>query len=161
MKINRKIGLAVGAGVLSVGIFGVAGFAYFESNVAPVSDTAVVTQPVATPDPSASAAPMPDQTKPDALRQLAKGLTESAATYLGVAPTDLATQLKAGKSLADIATATAGRSRDGLVAALTTAATTKIDAAVTDGTLTTDQAAMAKQKLSAEIAKLVDRTGHK
>ena len=159
MKINRKIGLAVGAGVLSVGIFGAAGYAYFGSSVAPAPDTAVVTQPVATADPST--APMPDQTKPDALKQIAKGLTESAATYLGVAPKDLATQLKAGKSLADIATATAGKSRDGLVAALTTAATTKIDAAVTDGTLTTDQATMAKQKLSAEIAKLVDRTGHK
>jgi len=161
VKINRKIGLAIGAGVLSVGIFGAAGYAYFESSATPPPDSAVVTEPVVTPDPSASAAPMPPQTKPDALKQIAKGLTASAATYLGMTPMDLATELKAGKSLANIATATPGKSRDGLVAALTTAANTRIDAAVTDGTLAADQATKAKQKLSAAIATVVDRTGHK
>ena len=49
-------------------------------------------------------------------------------------------------------------SRDGLVAALTADANAKIDAAVMDGTLTAEQAATAKQRLSAEIAKLADRT---
>lgn len=161
MKINRKIGLAIGAGVLSVGIFGAAGYAYFESNVSPAPDTAVTTEPVATPDPSASVAPMPDQKSTSGLKQIARELIASASGYFGMTSTDLATQLKAGKSLADIATATAGKSRDGLVAALTTTANAKIDAAVTDGALSADQAAMLKQKLSAEIAKLVDRTGHK
>jgi hypothetical protein len=74
---------------------------------------------------------------------------------------DLMTQVKSGKSLADAANASSDRSRDGLIAALTTAASAKIDAAVADGTLGADQAKMAKQKLSAEIAKLVDRAGHK
>jgi len=73
---------------------------------------------------------------------------------------DLMAQLKAGKSLADVATATAGKSRDGLVAALTSAASTKIDAAVSDGTLGAEQATTAKQKLSAEISRLVDRASH-
>lgn len=90
-----------------------------------------------------------------------KGLTESAAGYLGMKPMDFMTQLKADKSLADVATGTAGKWRDGLVAALTSAASAKIDAAVADGSLGADQATMAKQKLSAEIAKLVDRAGHK
>ena len=44
----------------------------------------------------------------------------AAATYIGIAPADLKTQLAAGKSLADIAVAN-GKTRDGLVAALTAA----------------------------------------
>lgn len=160
MKVNRKVGLALGAGVLSVGIFGAAGYAYFESTATPPANTAAV-QPVATPEPSASPDPMPAQPAPYGMKQISKDLITSAATYLGMKPLDLTTQLKAGKSLADIATATAGKSRDGLVAALVTEATTKIDAAVADGKLAEARAAMAEQKLPNEIATLVDRTGHK
>lgn len=119
-----------------------------------------ISAPVVTPDASVAPAPVPDQTAPNALKEALKGLTVTAAQYLGVQPMDLATQLKAGASLAAIASATPGRSRDGLVAALTATANTKIDQAATAGALTTDQAATAKQKLSGEISRLVDRTGH-
>ena len=85
------------------------------------------------------------------MRDLLKGLTDSAAVYLGMKPVDLMTQLKAGKSLADVAKTTPGKSRDGLVAALTNAASAKIDTAVSDGTISADQATTAKQKLSSEI----------
>ena len=108
----------------------------------------MLTAPVATPDPAASTAPAPDQAKPDALKQIAKSLTESAATYLGLKSIDLATQLKAGKSLADLAAAKAGKSRDGLIAAVTAAAKAKIDTAVAVGTLSAAQAAMSKHRLS-------------
>jgi len=160
VKINRKIGLAIGAGVLSVGVFGAAGYAYFESSITPPADTAAV-EPVATPASSASADPMPPQPAPYGMKELGKDLIAASATYLGMKPMYLAAQLKDGKSLADVATATTGKSRDGLVAALTTAATAKIDASVTDGTLTAGQAAMVKQKLPAAIMTFVDRTGHK
>lgn len=159
MKINRKIGLAIGAGLLSVGVFGAAGYAYFESTATPPGTAAVA--PAPTTGPSASPDPMPAQPAPYGMKQIAKDLIGSAATNLGMKPMDLMTQLKAGKSLADIANATAGKSRDGLVAALTADANTKIDAAVADGTLIEAQAAMARQKLPTEIATLVDRTGHK
>ena len=161
MKISRTAGLAIGAGVLSVGIFGAAGYAYFESATPSVPPTAVIDQSVTRVTPAASPAPTTAPAAANPLHDLLKGLTDSAAADLGMKPMDLMTQLKTGKSLADVATATAGKSRDGLVGALTTAATAKIDAAVSDGTITADQATTAKQKLSTEISKLVDRTGHK
>jgi hypothetical protein len=160
VKINRKLGLAVGAGVLSVGIFGAAGYAYFETT-AQSAPSAVTTPAVTSDTPAASPEPTSAPVAAKGMHDLVKGLTDTAATYLGMKPVDLMTQLKAGKSLADVANATPDKSRDGLVAALSTAASAKIDGAVTDGTLTADQATTAKQKLSAEIAKLVDRAGHK
>ena len=47
-------------------------------------------------------------------------LITAAATYIGITAADLRTQLAAGKSLADIAVAN-GKTRDGLIAALTAA----------------------------------------
>ena len=47
-------------------------------------------------------------------------LLAAAATYLGITPADLRTQLVAGKSLADVALAN-GKTRDGLIAALVAA----------------------------------------
>jgi hypothetical protein len=63
---------------------------------------------------------------------------DAAATYIGVTATELRTQLAAGKTLATIATDN-GKTVDGLKAALTTAATKDLDAAVTAGKLTAAQ----------------------
>jgi hypothetical protein len=63
---------------------------------------------------------------------------DAAATYIGVTTTELRTQLAAGTTLAAIATAN-GKTVDGLKAALTTAATNDLDAAVTAGRLTAAQ----------------------
>src|SRR5438105_2039450 len=64
----------------------------------------------------------------------------AAATYLGTTTADLRTKMQAGQTLAQIAAATGGKSRDGLVAALTADAKAKIAAAQTAGTITADQA---------------------
>lgn len=85
-------------------------------------------------------------------------LLKTATAYLGLEPKVLATQLHAGKSLGEIAATTAGKSRDGLVKALTDAATAKIDAAVTAKTITADQATTLKSGLATHVAHLV---GHK
>src|SRR6266702_7148820 len=63
---------------------------------------------------------------------------DAAASYLGLTEAELRTQLEGGKTLAQVATAQ-GKSLDGLVTALTDAATTKLDAAVAAGRLTSDQ----------------------
>jgi hypothetical protein len=63
---------------------------------------------------------------------------DAAATYIGISATDLRTQLEAGKTLAAVATAN-GKTADGLTAALTTAAKSDLDAAVTAGKLTQAQ----------------------
>src|SRR4029078_5568639 len=83
----------------------------------------------------------------------------AAATYLGMTEADLQTKLRAGQTLAQIANATAGKSRDGLVSDLVADATAKIDAAQTAGKITADQATQEKSNLSTRIGQLVDSPG--
>jgi len=83
----------------------------------------------------------------------------AAAAYLGTTTADLQTKMRAGQTLAQIANATAGKSRDGLVSALVADATAKIDAAQKAGTITADQATQLKANLSTRLAQLVDNTG--
>ena len=85
----------------------------------------------------------------------------AAATYLGTTEADLETKLRAGQSLAQIANATAGKSRDGLVNALVADATAKIDAAQTAGKITADQATQQKSNLSTRIGQEVDNVGRR
>ena len=82
----------------------------------------------------------------------------AAATYLGTTTSDLQTKIRAGQTLAQIANATAGKSRDGLLNALVADATAKIDAAQTAGRITADQATQLKSNLSTRLAQLVDTT---
>jgi len=81
-----------------------------------------------------------------------------AATYLGTTTADLRTKMQAGQTLAQIAAATSGKSRDGLVAALTTEAKAKIAAAQTAGTITADKATEETNELATEIPNFVDST---
>ena len=83
----------------------------------------------------------------------------TAATYLGTTAADLETKMRAGQTLAQIANATAGKSRDGLLNALVADATAKIDAAQKAGTITADQATQLKANLSTRMSQLVDNTG--
>jgi len=82
----------------------------------------------------------------------------AAATYLGTTTADLRTKTQAGQTLAQIAAATAGKSRDGLVAALTADAKAKIPAAQAAGTITADQATQLGNGLADRITRLVDST---
>ncbi|HEY3218775.1 MAG TPA: hypothetical protein VGK15_06785 [Candidatus Limnocylindria bacterium] len=83
----------------------------------------------------------------------------AARTYLGITPTDLMTQLRAGKSLGEIANATAGKSRDGLIATLVTQANAKIDKALQDAKVSAAQATELKTGVTAAVTQLVDRKG--
>jgi hypothetical protein len=89
-------------------------------------------------------------------RNLIGDAEATAATYLGTTEADLETKTGAGQTLAQIANATAGKSRDGLLNALVTDATTKIDAAQKAGTITADQATKLKTNLSTRLAQLID-----
>jgi len=83
----------------------------------------------------------------------------AAREYLGVPQADLIKALREGKSLGDVANATAGKSRDGLIAYLTTVANTKIDKAATDGKVSAEQAAALKAQVGPAVTALVDRKG--
>lgn len=81
---------------------------------------------------------------------------QAALTYLGITQQQLMDQLKTGESLGEVAAATPGKTRDGLIAALTAAESTRIDKAVTDGKLTAADAAAAKAKVAERITLMVD-----
>lgn len=84
-------------------------------------------------------------------------MLQTAREYLGSATLqEVTAAMRSGKSLGDIANEK-GKGRDGLVAALTVAANTRIDQAVANNRLTVDQAATLKTKVTAEIAAFVDR----
>jgi len=82
---------------------------------------------------------------------------QAAATYLGATVADLETKTDAGQSLAAIANATSGKSRDGLIQALVADATAKIERAKTNGTITATRATALEAGLTARITAHVDR----
>ena len=82
----------------------------------------------------------------------------AAANYLGLTESALATQLEAGKTLAQVAGATSGKSVAGLVDALVAAEKTEIAAAVTAGRLTQAQADQILPTLQARFTALVNGT---
>src|SRR5207302_2448145 len=85
-------------------------------------------------------------------------MLQTARDYLGgLTLTDVTTAMRSGKSLGDIAK-DQGKSRDGLVQALTTAANTRIDTSGADNKLTAEQATALKTEAAAEMATFVDRT---
>jgi hypothetical protein len=85
------------------------------------------------------------------------GLLKAAATYLGVTNAQLVTDLRAGKSLAQVATAK-GKSVDGLEQALLAALKQKVDAAVAAGRLPAARAQKLLERAPAHIERLVNRS---
>lgn len=81
----------------------------------------------------------------------------AAAAYLGTTEADLRTKQQAGQTLAQIAVA-AGKTRDGLIAAMVADGNAKIDAALAAGTITAAQATAGKTALTAHVTAEVDQT---
>jgi hypothetical protein len=87
------------------------------------------------------------------------GAMQAAASYLGLTPAQLRTDLGAGKSLSDIASATSGKTVQGLEAAITTAMQQDIQKAVSAGTMTQQQATARQQQLQTFVQQFVTRKG--
>jgi len=81
----------------------------------------------------------------------------AAATYLGMTQDQLLTQLRSGKSLADVAKAQ-GKTVSGLEDAITSSAQTQLDQAVKAGKLTQTQADEIMSELKSHLDDLVNRT---
>lgn len=90
------------------------------------------------------------------LRQFVGDVLKESASYLGLSADQLKQQLASGKSLGEIANATPGKSRDGLVRDLDDAAAARIKAAVEAGKIKPDQAEQLRTKVDEAIVKLVD-----
>jgi len=80
----------------------------------------------------------------------------AAATYLGISQSALIAQLQSGKTLAQVAEATGGKSTAGLVAALVAAEQAELAAAVKAGSLTQAQADQIASGLQARVTALVN-----
>lgn len=81
----------------------------------------------------------------------------AAADYLGLSVAELRNRLANGQSLADVAKAR-GKSVDGLKQAILDAVKKTLDAAVSGGTLTKDQAKTILDRFEARLDDLVNRT---
>lgn len=83
---------------------------------------------------------------------------QAAATYLGVSVSDLMTKLEAGKTLAQVADATSGKSASGLIDALVKAEQDELAQAVKDGRLTQAQADGISAGLKDRVTAMVNGT---
>jgi hypothetical protein len=86
-----------------------------------------------------------------------RGVLGVAATYLGLTRSQLAAELRTGKSLAQVATARA-KSVDGLESALLAPLKRKLDAAVASSRLDAAKAQRLLDRAAARIERLVNRT---
>ena len=84
---------------------------------------------------------------------------DAASAYLGVTSAALQSDLQSGKTLADLAGATSGKSASGLISALVAAETTEWDARVTAGTLTQAQETAMLPTLTQRFTDFVNGTG--
>jgi hypothetical protein len=99
----------------------------------------------------------PGKAKPRAAKVQQRGLLPAAAAYLGVTPVALRTELRSGKSLAQVAAAK-GKSVDGLETALVAAIKTKIAAAKAAGKLDAARADRLLQRAPQLVERLVNAT---
>jgi hypothetical protein len=91
------------------------------------------------------------------IKSFISDMTHTTTTYLGITQQDLATQLRAGKSIVDIA-ASLNKNTADLAALLTKNANDRIDQAVIAKKLTAEQAAVLKAKVATEVASFVQRS---
>ncbi len=88
----------------------------------------------------------------------ARGGHGAARLYLGLSAVQLRNQLLAGKTLAQIADATPGKSEAGLIEAIVTARSKRLAAALRAGTLTSARESSELSRISARVTALVHRT---
>jgi hypothetical protein len=88
---------------------------------------------------------------------LRRGLIKVSAAYLGLTPQTLRSELRAGKTLAQVATEQ-GKTAVGLEQAIETAAKTRLDKAVSNGRITSQREQLILSRLPARLDKLVNRT---
>lgn len=81
----------------------------------------------------------------------------ATAEYLGIPNGQLRQQVSEGTTLGEIADATEGKSREGLIAYLVAGAAEYLDEAVADGRLTQDQADQIETTLEERVTRAVDR----
>lgn len=92
------------------------------------------------------------------IREFVGDVVKSSVGYLGLPADQVKKDLRSGKSLGEIANATPGKSRDGLLKFLDDAAGKRIEAAVDAGKITKDQAEKLRTKVDEAIVRIVDHS---
>jgi hypothetical protein len=87
------------------------------------------------------------------------GVAGTASRYLGISPEALARERQSGKSLAQIAESTPGKSVAGLKAAILEQAKKRLDAGVSRGRITSKEESQLLARLSARMQSLLERSG--
>jgi polyhydroxyalkanoate synthesis regulator phasin len=90
------------------------------------------------------------------LKKILGDLTKLSSEYLGTPLGQLMQQLKDGKSLGEIANATPGKSRDGLITYVAGQVTVQVDQALASGKITPAQADKIKANLTERVTRFVD-----
>lgn len=85
-----------------------------------------------------------------------RGLLRAAATYLGLTKAELKAKLAAGQSLAQVASATPGKSSTGLVDYLTGLVKTRLDRWVAAGKLTSAQESALLMRVQHALTRLMN-----
>jgi hypothetical protein len=83
------------------------------------------------------------------------GLIKVSAVYLGLTPQSLRSELRAGKTLAQVATAQ-GKTATGLEQSIETAVKTRLDKAVANGRVTSQREQLILSRLPARLDRLVN-----
>jgi hypothetical protein len=86
------------------------------------------------------------------------GSLSAAVTYLGISQSSLRSQLAAGKTLAQVANATSGKSASGLIDAMVAAEKKQLEQAVASGRLTQSQADQLEASMKTRITAMVNDT---
>jgi hypothetical protein len=84
------------------------------------------------------------------------GSFSAAASYLGISETQLFTDIRSGKTLAQIASSTSGKSTAGLIAAMVAAQKSQLDAAVKSGRITQAMATQIEANTKSRITQMVN-----
>lgn len=92
------------------------------------------------------------------VRGRSRGEHGAARLYLGLTAAHLRNDLLAGKTLAQIADGTPGKSEAGLIEAIVAARTKRLEGAVKAGTITATRESSELSRLSARVTALVHRT---
>ena len=92
------------------------------------------------------------------LKEFVGDVAKTSVEYLGPPAEQVKKDLRSGKSLGEIANATPGKSRDGLLKFLDDAAGKRIAAAVDAGKITKDQAEQLRTKVDEALVRIVDHT---
>lgn len=139
---STAAGLAIASGAIALGAFG------------PTTAFAQNTQNPAASQPADGA--KADGNGHHGLRhRVAKAAIKDAADVIGIPAKDLATALKGGQSVAEVATAH-GVDPQTVIDKLSADATARIDKAVADGKITAERGATMKSKVGERVTKLVN-----